>query len=537
MSILPVRDLGSTGVVTDKSAYNIPLNGFSKGFNVRFDEGKVSRGPVFRKIKDSLGFSPRFAYGIVPANGFDTVILVSDDYELHEYTSGTVSNVSGSITGSTDPRPYTGTSLAGVTYINRPDRVPVYRGSTGSNFADLTNWDSNWRAAALRSYGDQLIALNITESSSNFPTRIRFSDITTANSIPGSWDATNASTSAGFIDLVQVTDEIKDGLTLGSNFIIYSSDQTWLMEFTGGQFIFNTRKLFEDAGVINQNCVVEAEGRHYVFGPFDIYMHDGTSKQSVCDERVKSYIYDNLNNNNADVCFAQHNPTLNEIMFCYMSGDSDSKFPNVNRCNRAAVFNYRTNCWSFYDVPNVSSGTVANVNSVATYANTSATYALTGGTYYSMQDSFDRHTLMVGETLTADGITSDKLYGLDLSDTGQLGFQLDTEATKPVYLERTGLDLDEAGSAARQYVVVTRLYPQCDTINPTDSTIQIEFGASDIPTGTPTYSSAVTFDIAADHKVDSRAAGRYLSYRVTKQDNADFDISGFDIEITSTGAR
>jgi hypothetical protein len=266
-------------------------------------------------------------------------------------------------------------------------------------------------------------------------------------------------------------------------------------------------------------------------------MHDGTSKQSICDERVKSYIYDNLNNNNADVCFAQHNPTLNEIMFCYMSGDSDSNFPNVNRCNRAAVYNYRTNCWSFYDVPNVSSGTIANVNSVSTYANSSATYALTGGTYYSMQDSFDRHTLMVGETLTADGITSDKLYGLDLSDTGQLGFQLDTEATKPVYLERTGLDLDEAGSAARQYVVVTRLYPQCATINPTDSDIQFEFGASDIPTGNPTYAAPVTFDISTDHKVDSRAAGRYLSYRITKQDNADFEISGFDIEITPTGAR
>ena len=39
------------------------------------------------------------------------------------------------------------------------------------------------------------------------------------------------------------------------------------MEFVGGQFIFNTRKLFNDAGVINQNCVVEADGRHYVFGP------------------------------------------------------------------------------------------------------------------------------------------------------------------------------------------------------------------------------------------------------------------------------
>jgi len=220
-----------------------------------------------------------------------------------------------------------------------------------------------------------------------------------------------------------------------------------------------------------------------------------------------------------------------------MSGDSDNEYADANRCNRAAVYNYRTNCWYFYSLPNVSSGTVANVNSVSTYANSNATYALTGGTYYSMQDSFDRHTLMVGESLSANGITSDKLYGLDLSDTGQLGFELDQEATKPVYLERTGLDLDEAGSAARQYVVVTRLYPQCDTINPTDSELQFEFGASDIPTGTPVYDPAVTFNINADHKIDARAAGRYLSYRVTKSDNADFDISGFDIEITPTGAR
>ena len=125
----------------------------------------------------------------------------------------------------------------------------------------------------------------------------------------------------------------------------------------------------------------------------------------------------------------------------------------------AAVYNYRNNTWTFYDLPNVSSGTHANVNSVATYASTSATYALTGGTYYAQEDSFDRHTLMVGEDQATDGITSDKLYGLDPSDTGQLAFELDSEATKFPYLERTGIDLDETGSAARQYVVVTRLYP------------------------------------------------------------------------------
>jgi hypothetical protein len=539
MPIIPIRNLGQTGVVTDNSAYNIPLTGFSAGFNVRFDEGRVSRAPIFRTIKDSLGFTPRFTYGIVPATGFDTVILASDAWAIKEYASGTVSNVSGSITGSSDPRPYTGTSLADVTYINRVDRVPVYRTSTGTNFADLPNWDSTHRCKSLRSYGDQLIALNMTEGSTNFPTRVRFSDITTANSVPGSWDATDTTKSAGFNDLVQIPTEIIDGMSLGSNFIIYSSDQTWLMEFVGGTFIFNFRKLFNDAGVINQNCVVEAEGKHYVFGAFDIYIHDGTSKQSICDERTKNFIYSNLNNNNADVCFTQHNPVLNEIYFCYMSGDSRVEFPNANRCNRAAVYNYRANTWSFMDIPNVSSGTVANVNSVSTYANSATTYQLTGGTYYSQQDSFDRHVIMVGEDQASDGITSDKMYGVDLSDTGQMAFQLDVEATKPPYLERTGIDLDEGGLAARQYMVVTRLYPQCDTINTADTTLTFEFGASDIPRATPVYGSPVTYNIPTEHKIDSRAAGRYLSYRMTLADNdyKDFDLSGFDIEITPTGAR
>ena len=75
------------------------------------------------------------------------------------------------------------------------------------------------------------------------------------------------------------------------------------------------------------------------------------------------------------------------------------------------------------------------------------------------------HTLMVGEDQTSDGLTSDKLYAMDLADEGKLTFQIDTEATKPPLLERTGIDLDEAGSAASNYVVVTRLYPQADTVN------------------------------------------------------------------------
>ena len=82
----------------------------------------------------------------------------------------------------------------------------------------------------------------MTEGSTAFPNRVRFSNVVLANSIPDSWDDTDATKLAGFVDLVEQDTAIVDGMTLGSNFIIYTSTQVWLMDFVGGTFLFNFKK-------------------------------------------------------------------------------------------------------------------------------------------------------------------------------------------------------------------------------------------------------------------------------------------------------
>lgn len=538
MVMLPVRDLGGVGVITDVSPYNLPLNAFNKAFNVRFDDGKVKRSSIFRTVKDNSGFLIRHAVANTPTSGFDTLVCVSDSWSIQELINGTFFNRSGSISAVSDPRPFTSTNLANVSYINREDRVPVYRASNGVNYADLPNWPSNHRCVALRGYNDFLIALNTTEAGVNFPTRVRFSDITTSNNVPSSWDETDLTKSAGFNDLVDLRDPILDGLPLQSNFIIYTNSEVLLMSFTGGTFLFNFRKLFTNAGLINTNCVVEVEGKHFCFGQSDIYVHDGTSKKSICDNRVRDFIYSNINQKNVDRYFTHHDPVENEIFFCYQSGDSSLNFPAANRCNRAAVYNYRNDTWSFVDLPNVSASAVINVNSVSTYAqSTNKTYGSIGGSYYDQEDSFNRQSVMVGESLAADGITSDKVYGLDSIDDGKMSFNIDPEATKGIHLERIGIDLDEIKERISGYKVINAIYPQVATQNSTLTNITFEFGASDIPQNTPTYTETRTFDIASNHKIDSRASGRYLSFRITFNDNKDFEFSGFDIDVTVTGRR
>ena len=535
--LLPVRDVGSIGVVTDIRPASLPINAFTKAKNVRFDEGKVGRSPVFRKIYDSLGFNPRFSYG-VPANSsgnFASIVLVSDTYEFKAYANNAVVSKQGSLSAtSASVHPFTGTSLADIAYINRIDQPPVFMANGGSAFATLTNWPSGYRAESVRAYGDFLIALNMTEGGTSFPSRVRFSTPALANAVPTTWDESDLTKSAGFNDIVQMKTGIVDGLTLGTKFIVYSKDQVWMMEFVGGTFIHNFRKLFSDCGVINQNCIAEVEGTHYVFDHDDIYIHDGNTRQSVCDERVKSYIFSGLNTAKTNRCFVHHNSELDEVMFCYVSGDDMAEYTNGDRCNRAAVFNYKSQTWSFMDLPNLSSSTHGTISSSATYVN-SNTYDTIGGSYYSQEAGYDVHSLFVGEDSSADGITSDKLYGLDLSDSGSLSYALDAEANKSPFLERVGIDLDEL-SPLSGYKVITKIVPQVDTINP-DKQFSFTFGSADLIGNDPVYQASITFDGATDYKIDTRASGRYLSYKMTVPDNKDFSFLGFDVDVLTTGRR
>ncbi len=655
MPNLPIRGLGSVGVVTDVDPYNLPINGFSRGKNIRFNEGKVSHGPVFRNVSpNSQVQDPMFVYGIQSPSGYDTVLVVDDTFQIKEFSNGSYTSVHAAVSQSTSTQ-ITATNLANVVYVNRSDQVPVHRTSSASNFTNLSNWPTTLRTTSLRSFGDFLIALNTTESGVEHRNRVRFSTTALSNSVPSTWDETDTTESAGFNDLVQMKTPIVDGATLGSNFLVYSSDQVWMMEFVGGSFIFNFRKLFDDAGAISQNCIVEVVGKHYVFDFDDIYVTDGNSRQSICDGRVRDYIFNGIDYSKKGQCFVLHNAALEEVYFCYHSGDDLAVFEDGDKCNRAAVYNYKEDTWTFQDLPNVVGGGTANISSVESYATVdpSLTYANSGGTYLSQESEFKRHTLMFSETTIAPitlpavtvfydsfnhggnvysfggaadlgiypilyfdrgktyiidvsdssmsnhplqlqdedgnpyttgveiigssgqpnsfiritvgpndtgpykyqctnhsamnrrivirdneitGVPLSTMYGLDLQDLGSLTQATDSLASNPAFLERTGIDLDEQGTPLSGYKMINTFYPQMITPN-SDGNFQFTFGAADIPTSTPNYGAAITFDSNASYKVDTRISGRYLSYKLASSTLKDFSFSGMDVNVLITGRR
>lgn len=540
MPMLPIRTLGQLGIIKDPNPYDLPPNALSGGNNVRFEDGKITRSPAFREYLSLSMDSPRHVFTISHPGNLDRIGIAFDNGSILSVSNGVESNVtpaSGTVASSIIP--YTSATFAGISYLNREDREPLYLTPVGSQYAELPNWDSGWRCKSLRGFKSYLIALNVSKSGTNYPSMVKWSDVTQFGAVPASWDETDPSTNAGENTLAEATTAIVDGFPLRNSFVIYTTYQAFLMTESGSLSVFNFRKLFDNRGLINKNCAVEVQGLHYCFGFNDIYVHDGSTYRSIVEGRVKDYIYGSLNFKNTTVCHVAHDPYRNEVLFCYLSADSDVAFPEATEANKIAAYNYVSDSWSFRDLPNCIGFCQSNVDQALTYDDISTTYDLTGGSYYELETSESKHMFTVAQkaTTATEGPTSYTwLYGYDPVEGGLLPYQLSAEANTASYVSRVGIDLDEAGNELRAYKVIKSIYPQLDSYG--DGSVTFRFR------GTEYNDPVATFDTASDitwtsgtYKIDTREGGRYLAYKLSVAANTDFKFSGFDADVVSTGRR
>lgn len=545
MPTFPIRNLGGAGIVADINPYDLPPNAISSGVNVRFDNGRVSRAPVFREVFDLTTEDPAFLPGYIfplppaAAGEPESIVTVSRDYSTFlQITGSTASDVtppSGLTTGD-NVFPFTHAFLGGVSYVNRYSSVPFSKTALDATFVALPNWDTDWRCSVLRAYKDFLVALNVTKDADEYPQMVKWSDITQFGDVPPSWDHTLTTNSAGENILNQMQGRIVDGCVLRDTLMIYGENEVWAMNYIGGDFIFDIRKSFDDVGAINANCVVEVDGRHYVFDRTDIIVHDGSSKDSIIHGKDRDFVFQALDYDRAHLCFVVHNPKLSEIYFCYPSEDANIGFAtSTEGCNRAVVFNYRNGSWSFYDLPNVTFGCGSVVSSALTYdSSVPYTYEGMGGSYADGSSDKERHLLFSSVADATGGITASRIVGFDLTAGGRLARPVVAELLRDAYAERTGIDLDETGAALASYKSIQKVYPQA---NFDEGTMTFQYGASDLYAVEPTWSVSQSFVPSTNYQVDVRSAGRYLSHRFRYSGYGDFNYSGLDVLLTIRGRR
>lgn len=535
MPLIPFRNLASKGIIKDLPPYQLDASSFSDGSNVWFHGGVVSRSPSFRTVADALSFTPYAMGSIRQSSGQDQVFMMGAGQTCYLYSSGAVTNVTpAAYTPATSARAITTTVLAQVAYLNDPANTPFYYGPGGGLFAALPGWDATWRCRSLRAFQNYLVALNVTKGGNYQGNLVKWSDLSLNGVPPASWDHTDTTKSAGENPLEALTSPLVDGLGLRNALCLYSSDEVWAMEPTGDNLIFAFRRLFKSGGMMTPNCGAEVDGKHYVLAPNDVYVHNGITKSSVIDSKNRKYLFGNLNTAAASACFVTYLPKHNSILVGYPTGTSESAIGVGNGCNKGAVLDLNTGSWTFIDLPNVHGCALASAIGSGTYGTTTSTYTTVGGSYWNQQALSDSHILMVSEALSPS-ITQSRLLGFDFAQRGELPFPLCTELTYPAYVERAGIDLDDAGSDLATSKLLKRLLIQARRYGTNSFTIKV--GSADFPEGPYRYAADRTFDPVSQYKVDMLSGGRYLSIRFTMTALDDFDLTGFDAEVSPNGSR
>lgn len=540
MTTFPVRRLGFAGIVPDVFPADLENpSAFTGGVNVRFKNGQVSRAPVFRSIID-LTHEPGHILAVPPSSsGYEEVITVAHDFgSMLRLNGSTLEDLTPTDHDPVDgPQVITSGFLGGVTYLNRETHAPLCKRPADDTFVALPNWPEGDVCRVLRPYKDQLIALGVTKTGSFYPTMVRWSDFATFGEVPVSWDPGDPTKSAGENIINEMTHTLVDGLTLRDSFVLYCTSSVWLMDYVGGNDIYQFRKIFGDRGVINPNCVAQVGGLHYVFDRSDIYVHDGVSDRSICDERAKKFIFGALDFSRFNLCFVQHDPKLTEVRFSYCADDAFTGFRNpITGCNRQAVYNYGNETWTFDDVPNLTSGTAAAlISGVSWQDDEEASWEDNGGVWISSDGDEDRHILVASRGDTGQGLTSPRVYGQDLINGGRLFLPVQPETLKPAVVERVGIDLDFYGKRLTQHTNLQAIWPQISMDAPEDC--RWEFGGSNFIGAAPSWGAPRTFDPTIETKIDINESGKYLSYRFTCAGSGDFSLSGFDVQMLIRGRR
>lgn len=538
MAVFKLRGLGSLGILADPDPFDLPPSAFSAGVNIRFHDGRASRGPVQRVAGRLPGLQPRTVFASPGSGGaYDSIFVGTREGRVLRWTPSSLEDRSPTdYVDSAAEDAWTTTRMGEVLYANRPDRVPWALTPDADRFAPLANWNPGWRAGILRSYMDALVALNVTKGGTSYPTMIKVSDQALSGAVPATWDEADPTANTYENVITEMTTGIVDGLPLRDAFVIYGSRETCLMQATGDNQVYAVRTVFRDAGAISTNCVIEIDSKHYVFGPSDIWVHDGLSKQSISNGRVRKFIYRTMDSKRASSCFVAHNAYLKELHFCFVSGNAAFPGGSSLGCNKAAVYNYAEDKWSFDDLPMVYASCQANADTVMSWDSASATWETIGGAWLDQDNGLKQGLMYVGEAHTDAGLQA-SVYVNDLYGEGSLfGFPVDPLANPAATLERGGIDLDEVGEELRGYKVVRALYPQ-GRLDSGSAPLEFAFGSTDGPNEPIVWSDWMTYDGADLYKLDYRAAGRFLSMRLRYQDYKAMSLSGIDLDLVVLGRR
>jgi hypothetical protein len=511
--IVTVDDAGATGVVRDAYAPELPPNAWSDARNVRFREGYAEkmRGHTSPFGTPSVGPYHVFPFSTSTARYFVYAGLQKLYYVDTTATHTEITRASGNYNATADGR-WNGGVFSGIAVLNNGVDVPQYWAGTGVA-APIPAWPAGYTARVVRPWRSFLIALNITKSGTNYPHMVKLSHSADPGALPDSWDHTDPTKDAVERDLTEDSSPIVDGRPLGDTFVVYKENAYYAIS-EGGPRIITSQKISGAAGALTTNCVAEFPGGHFVMGQGDIFVHALGAPQSILTQRMRRWLYGQLDDATFGRCFVSANPLQNEIWACIVP--YGQAFATL-----ALVWNWRDNTFTVRELPGVAHADFGVVDSIF-----SQSWDADNESWDSDTTAWDQLPDITKSSprLMMASPSASRLY---LADQSRL---FDSSAIT-AYAQREGVSFGDP----RRVKMLKRIVPVFEA--PAGTQIRIRTGAAmDQASGT-TWTDYSTFTVGTDFEHHCFSQGRYLAWEFSSNTTtAEWRLKRFDLHVDQRGA-
>lgn len=512
MPRIAIRDIGRFGILPDPPPQELPPEAWSSGNNVVFRDNYAKLAAGDDTVATSCPVQPYKLFPVLTSTGVPRWVLcgLAKIYVMDNSSTPTYTNIVRAAGGD-----YTGTAanlwnggwLNGIMIFNNGVDVPQLWNPAGSTVAlltNLTNWPSGWTAKVIRPFRNFLVALDVTKSSTRYPTLVSWSHPADPGSAPSSWDTSDATKLTGDFPLSQTPGHLVDCLALRDVNVVYKTDAIILQQYVGGQDVFAWRDVSLGTGLAAQDCVVEFKPGYHVLltSDRDVVVCNGLTLESVLDGRLRrefGYYTSGMKHK------LFHYPAQSEVWVC--------RGYDANSMTEAWIWNYKDNVW---------------------------------GKRY-LQDMVD---IAFGKFwLNSSGAVNDRLLSIRASSTSLYTLTMDTpldfSPPEEAYLQRNGLALigqARDGSPRVDYTkhkVVTEIWPMMEAAEGTEFTISIEGVDSALDLNSVMSGPNVqsfTYTHGTDQKVDCLVEGKFINIKFAcGTDQTNWRLHGYSLEMNVVG--
>lgn len=278
-------------------------------------------------------------------------------------TPGVGANPSVSLAGYADGLDITTSWVGSVFFINDTLGSPMYFLPTATEIyrydaaPDNYVWNyeptvTSTKARFMRNFcspnvGNILIAGNLTKTFSsgttvNYPTTVRWSQAFGSAGVPMTWVPTLSNVANE--QEVPVRGPLIDGFVLGANFYVCSYWDTVIFSPIGYQNsstpVFGVRLFNQGRGLFNNNCWTNTDSKVYGVDSRGIWVFDGSNFDSIDNQRIRNYFFENLNATYSDRIYMVNNTRKYQIEVYYPD------LTSTGWCNKMISYRYDLNIWN-----------------------------------------------------------------------------------------------------------------------------------------------------------------------------------------------